>query len=91
MIVKPCRVVAVCLLVAGCARYDPPVAGDHSSPKYAADLVKCRKQAALLASKKANATPQSAVMAVFDSGDAERTNVLTCMQGRGYPAQAPQS
>ena len=72
------------VLLAGCASYDPPVAGDHASVKYRADLVRCRKQASTAASRKANATPQSAFMALFDSGDQERQDVLTCMQARGY-------
>jgi hypothetical protein len=81
---------ALLILLAGCASaYDPPVTGDRSSTKFQADLVRCRKQASTAASRRANATPQSAVKAMFDSGDQERQDLTTCMQGRGYPRRSP--
>ncbi len=75
---------AVLLLVAGCAAYDPPVVGDRAAVKYRADVARCRTEASKTASRKANATPQTAFAAVFDSGDAERRDVVSCMQVRGY-------
>ncbi len=82
--------IALVILLAGCAaHYDPPVVGDRDNPKFQADLVRCRKQASTAASKKANATPQSAVAAVFDSGDQERKDLVACMQSRGHPLRTP--
>ena len=82
----------LCLLMlitlAGCAApYDPPVAGDRASAKYKADITRCRKEADTAATKKANATPQSSLMSLFDSGAAERQTVVACMQVRGYALQ----
>ena len=76
---------AALILLAGCAApYDPPVAGDRGSAKYKSDITRCRKDANTAATRKANATPQSSVMSMFDSGDAERQDVVRCMEGRGY-------
>ena len=80
----PRLIVTLALFLAGCAAYDPPVVGDRSNVKYQTDIERCRKQAATAASRKANATPQSAIMAMFDSGDQRRKDVVTCMQARGY-------
>ena len=81
--------VAVLILLAGCAGpYDPPVAGDRASVKYKSDITRCRKDARTAASRKANATPQSSLESMFDSGDAERQDVVKCMQGRGYALRA---
>jgi hypothetical protein len=81
--------VLLLILLAGCAAYDPPVTGDRASTKFQADLVRCRKQASTAASRRANATPQSAAMAVFDAGDRQRQDLTTCMQGRGYAPRSP--
>ena len=80
--------IAFVVLLAGCAAYDPPVVGDRDAPKFQADLVRCRKQASTAASKKANATPQSAIAAVFASGDQQRKDLVACMQSRGYPPRS---
>ncbi len=72
------------IVMAGCSAYDPPVAGDRSSAKYKSDIARCRKEASTASARKANATPQSFIMSNFDSGAAERQNVVTCMQVRGY-------
>ena len=58
--------------------------GDRHSPKFQADLDRCRKQAAKAANAKANATPQSSVRALFESDEAEHADVVTCMKFRGY-------
>jgi hypothetical protein len=71
-------------LLAGCASYDPPMTGDHSTVKYQTDLQRCRKEASGIATRAANATPQSAIKALFASDDPERKTVQTCMQSRGY-------
>ena len=80
---------AALLALSGCASpYDPPVQGDRASAKYQADIARCRKQADLVATRKANATPQSAIMAVFKSADAEHHDVTLCMQQHGYVPSA---
>ncbi len=80
---------AALLTLAGCAAaYDPPVLGDRASVKYQSDIVRCRKQADTAATRKANATPQSAFGALFQSADAEHNGVTLCMQQRGYALQA---
>ena len=78
----------IMLALAGCAAsYDPPVAGDRANPKFQADLVRCRTDASKAASRRANATPQSALKAVFDSGNQEHKDLTACMEARGHPAQ----
>jgi hypothetical protein len=72
------------LLATACASYDPPVAGDRHTPKFQADLDRCRRQAAKNAAIKANATPQSSVRALFQSDDAEHADLVSCMKFRGY-------
>ena len=71
-------------LLASCASYDPPVAADHHSVKYQADLAKCHAQAAKRANQQANATPSSAIRALFASDRPEHDDETTCMIGRGY-------
>ena len=74
----------VSLLVASCASFQPPVAGDHESVKYQADLAKCRAQAEKHAAQVANATPSSAARALFSSDQPEHDELTACMVGRGY-------
>ena len=81
----PCRAAAVALFcLAACASYDPPVTGDHTTFRYQTDLQRCRKQADAVAARAANATPTSAVSALFASGDPTREQILGCMKSRGY-------
>ena len=75
------------LLLAGCAAYQPPVGGDHQSAKYQTDLAKCHTQAAKRASQVANATPSSAMLALFASDKPEHDDETACMIGRGYPRE----
>ena len=75
---------ALCAVLAGCSAYDPPLAGDHDTVRYQTDIRRCRKNADATATRKANATPQSAAMAVFASGEPERQDVIACMKARGY-------
>lgn len=72
------------LLLAGCAAYDPPMVGDHTTLRYRQDLDRCRKQASAAATRAANATPQSAIRAVFASDQPARQQMIECMQSRGY-------
>ena len=75
------------LLLAGCASFDPPVGGDHTSAKYRSDLAKCHAQAEKRASQIANATPSSAVNALFASDKPEHDDESNCMVARGFPRQ----
>ena len=72
------------LLLAGCASFDPPVGGNHTAAKYQADLAKCHAQAEKRASQIANATPSSAVKALFASDQPEHDDETSCMVARGY-------
>ena len=76
--------IALLALLAGCAGFDPPMAGDHGTVRYHNDLERCRKQADAKATRVANATPQSQVRAWFASDDPERQEVTDCMKARGY-------
>ncbi len=72
------------LLLAGCASYDPPMLGDHTTAKYQTDLQRCRKMAEDKAARAANATPQAAIRSMFASDAAEREDLTNCMKSRGY-------
>ncbi len=76
--------IATLLVLAGCASYDPPMQGDHSTARYKLDLQKCQKEASATATRAANASPQSALLAVFQSREPERADIRTCMVSRGY-------
>ena len=79
---------AVAAVLAGCAAaYDPPVVGDRADVKFQADMARCRTEASKAASRRANSTPQSAFRAVFDSGEEERKDLVTCMVARGHVAR----
>ncbi len=79
---------ALVALLAGCATYDPPVDGDRGSAKYKADLARCQTEASRTASRKANATPSTAFMALFGSGEQERQDLTICMQAHGFARRA---
>ena len=81
--IRRCFVAAV-LCLAGCAAYDPPMAGDHTTFRYQTDLQRCRKQAEAAAARTANATPTSSIHAIFASNEPERQQIRSCMQSRGY-------
>ncbi len=80
----PRSTVALALLLAACASYDPPFAGDHGAARYRTDLQRCQKQASAKATRAANATPQSSIRALFASDAPERQDMVACMQSRGY-------
>ena len=71
------------LLLAGCA-YDPPLTADHAAPAYRNALARCQKDVYRDASRKANATPSSAVESLFTSDEPQRQAIRACMQHRGY-------
>ncbi len=73
------------LLLAGCA-YDPPMRTDHAAPQYRDALARCHKDIDTAASRKANATPSSAIAALFASDEPQRRGIQACLEKRGYPA-----
>ncbi len=75
---------AALLCLSACASYDPPMAGDHAAFRYQTDLDRCRKQADTAALRSANATPTSAIRALFSSSEPQRQQIRSCMQSRGY-------
>lgn len=78
------RVLVLALLLTGCAGYDPPLAGDHGAHPYQTALSRCRQDAQKKADKIANATPQSAIHAIFASDEPYRQDVLACMVAKGF-------
>ena len=84
------RSLCAVLLLAGCASYDPPVAADRGSARYQADLARCHRQAEKRADQVANASPSSAVKALFTSDAPEHQDETRCMVSRGYkPVDEP--
>jgi hypothetical protein len=70
--------------LAGCADYDPPIQGDHTSDKYKADLEKCRTSSTETVRLKNAATPQSWVMSPFTGPPEVRALIRKCMVDKGY-------
>ncbi len=76
---------AITVTLAGCGGgYDPPMTGDHARPSYQIALARCQKQAQANYDRLANATPKTAIVSMFQSGDAKRADIEACMKGRGY-------
>jgi hypothetical protein len=77
----------VSLLLAGlggCAAYDPPVQGDHTSEKYKTDLETCRTTSTEAVRLKNAATPQSWIISPITGPPEVRAAIRTCMAGKGY-------
>jgi len=74
------------LLVAlgGCASYDPPVQGDHTSEKYKTDLEACRTTSRETVRLKNAATPQSWIISPITGPPEVRAAIRACMTGKGY-------
>jgi hypothetical protein len=64
--------------------YDPPVAGDHTTEKYQADLEKCHSTSTESVRLKNAATLERWVISPFTGPPAVRAAIRTCMQGKGY-------
>ena len=75
---------ALLLGVGGCAAYDPPIRGDHTSERYKADLEKCRTSETEIVRRKNAATPQSWIVSPITGPPAVRAAIRTCMEGKGY-------
>jgi hypothetical protein len=70
--------------LSGCAAYDPPVQGDHTSEKYKTDLETCRTTSQEAVRLKNAATPQSWIISPITGPPEVRAAIRTCMAGKGY-------
>jgi hypothetical protein len=76
--------VVLVLMIGGCADYDPPIQGDHTSDKYRADLEKCRTSSTETVRLKNAATPQSWVISPITGPPEVHALIRKCMVGKGY-------
>jgi hypothetical protein len=70
--------------VTGCADYDPPVQGDHTSEQYQADLAKCRTTSTEAVRLKNAATPGRWIISPITGPPAVRAAIRKCMEAKGY-------
>jgi hypothetical protein len=77
-------VIALLPGVAGCADYDPPVQGDHTSEQYKTDLEKCRTTSTEAVRLKNAATPGRWIISPITGPPAVRAAIRTCMEGKKY-------
>jgi hypothetical protein len=70
--------------VSGCASYDPPVRGDHTSERYKADLEKCSTSSTETVRRKNAATPGSWIMSPITGPPEVRAAIRKCMESKGY-------
>jgi hypothetical protein len=70
--------------LSGCAAYDPPIQGDHTSEKYKTDLEACRTTSREAVRLKNAATPQSWIISPITGPPEVRAAIRTCMTGKGY-------
>ncbi len=81
-------ITAAVLLLAGCAG-TPAVLGDHSSPKFQADLKACRASSnAEVTKQDAKRFPTWIISPVTSPGQVRRA-VRACMEAKGYPPTHP--
>jgi hypothetical protein len=70
--------------VTGCADYDPPVQGDHTSEQYKADLEKCRTTSTEAVRLRNAATLERWIISPITGPPAVRAAIRTCMEGKKY-------
>ena len=70
--------------VSGCATYDPPIKGDHTSAKYQTDLATCRTSSTEAVRLKNAATLWTWIISPFTGPPAVRAAIRKCMEGKGY-------
>jgi hypothetical protein len=71
-------------LLAGCGDYDPPVAADHDSAAYQADLTACQQTGGDQADRRAKATfPMFATYPISWPIE-QRVLISRCMAAKGY-------
>ena len=74
--------------VTGCADYDPPVQGDHTTEQYKGDLEKCRTTSTETVRLKNAATPERWIISPITGPPAVRAAIRKCMEGKGYVLEA---
>ena len=78
-------VIHVLLLgLSGCASYDPPVRGDHTSQTYKTDLETCRTTSTEAVRRKNAGSLGTWITSPFTGPPAVRAQIRTCMAGKGY-------
>jgi hypothetical protein len=70
--------------LSGCAAYDPPVQGDHTSERYKADLEKCSTSSTETVRRKNAATPGTWIISPFTGPPEVRAAIRKCMESKGY-------
>jgi len=93
---RPMRSVRAILLVpallvgvSGCASYDPPVQGDHTSDAYKSNLEKCRDSSTEAVRRKNAGTPGTWIISPFTGPPEVRAAIRTCMAAKGYVLEKP--
>ena len=71
------------VLIAGCA-YDPPIAGNHQTPKYADDLNACRETAAKAAHLTVIGRGYLFLSYPLSYPIEKRSQMRKCMVAKGY-------
>jgi hypothetical protein len=75
---------ALLISLSGCASYDPPIRGDHMSDQYKADLAACRTSSSHTVYIKNADNPWSWMISPITGPRMRRTELRTCMVGKGY-------
>jgi hypothetical protein len=75
---------AALALLAGCGDYDPPVAADHDSAGYQADLAACQTSGDAAADRLAKATFPMFVSYPISLPFEQRVQISRCMAAKGY-------
>jgi hypothetical protein len=76
------------LLPLAACTYDPPVAGDRTSPKYQTDLKACRDKAAHDVYMNFAGSIGTWIISPITAPSARRRAVRACLLSRGYTLQA---
>jgi hypothetical protein len=84
-------VAALLLGVGGCASYDPPIQGDHTTPAYQTDLDSCRATSSETVRRQNAATPWTWIKSPFTGPPRVRAAIRSCMAGKGYVVASPGS
>jgi hypothetical protein len=79
-----CLLAALLPAVSGCATYDPPIQGDHTTQRYQTDLEKCRTTSRETVRRRNADTPFTWMASPFTGPPEVRAEIRTCMQHAGY-------
>jgi hypothetical protein len=70
--------------LSGCASYDPPIRGDHTSEHYKSDLAACRTSSSHAVYLKNADNPWSWIISPITGPRMRSAELRTCMVGKGY-------